>query len=120
MSIILFICLNAAPRSHVADIHKPMKVSYLCDRRESHILMFMSKMRHKQNLVDMRPIRTRAHDGLLFLVPRPHINALKRSLRYAGATAWNSLPVGLRSMDDPFRLKSLLKHNLITKIIQYN
>ena len=89
------LCLSLPPRSNVSLIHRTAKIPYLKNRRELHAITHMHSRRSCPDLVDNRDIRTRAHDGLLFKLPKPRLETTKRSAYYAGAKCWISLPVSL-------------------------
>ena len=114
------ICLRSDPRSNVVAIHRSIKIPYLADRRELHLIVHMSSKRNCTDLINNRDVRTWLHDGLLFLLPKPRLNALRRSVGYAGAMLWNALPMELRAVDDPIVCKTLLKRILIRDVTNYN
>ena len=71
--------------------HKQSHVPFLRDRRKAHKLNFMYKSLSREDLLNNREIRTRAHDAPLFSVNIPRCEAFKRSVGYSGSVAWNEL-----------------------------
>ena len=50
-------------------------------------------------MLNIREIRTRAHDAPLFNVGIPRCKAFKRSIGYSGTVAWNALSPDIRNTD---------------------
>ena len=48
------------------NIHREAGISKLYNRRISHVYNFMFKQKNNDVLLDIRDIRTRAHDAILF------------------------------------------------------
>ena len=59
--------------------------------------------------MDKRNINTCAHDVPLFQVKIPKIETYKRSLEYAGAVRWNSLPKEIRNIKKSSKLQAQAK-----------
>ena len=78
---------------------------FLQDRRRAHLLNFRFIRKTKPGLLNVREVRTRAHDAPLFNVNIPRCEAFKRSVDYFGAIEWNNLTVEPRNIDLylPFR-----------------
>ena len=71
----------------------------LKDRRKAHLLNFMYIRKDRSELMNVRKIRTRAHDAPLFNVTILRYEAYKRSVGYFGSTEWNNLTVENRNID---------------------
>ncbi|KAI8488658.1 hypothetical protein Bbelb_336870 [Branchiostoma belcheri] len=52
---------------------------------------------------------TRQSTSNKLVVPKPHLESFRRSLAYRGPTAWNSLPVDIRTAPTLASFKRLLK-----------
>ena len=84
---------------NVDRAHKLTDVPFLVDRRKSHLLNLMYKRKDNRALLNIREIRTRAHDAPLFNVKIPRCESFKRSVGYFGSEAWNNLsPVNLSNL----------------------
>ena len=88
-------------RSGTNELHAVTHMPMGKERRVAHVNNFMLHRLKRQHLVDTREIRTRAHDAPLFTIKISKVEAYKRSIEYAGATQWNSLPVATHSIKDP-------------------
>lgn len=73
----------------------------------------MFKFKFHPDFVDDRGIRTRLHEGTVYLVDRPKTSLYARSLSFLSRHQWNSLPASLRSTDDYGYFKVMVKkhHN---------
>ena len=94
----LKICMNYNLRHNTEDLHRDAKCPKLEARRSAHLNNFMYNRSVKTELMDVRPIRTRAHDAPLFKVAVPKNETYKRSVMFLGATKWNSLPADTRNI----------------------
>ena len=95
----LRICLGQNRLYSTDRVHKEAAVPFLKDRRKAHILNFMYTRQTRRDLLNIREIRTRAHDAPLFEVKVPRCEAFKRSIGYFGSTEWNNLPPASRNID---------------------
>ena len=95
----LRICLGEHRRFSTDRAHKQANVPLLCDRRNAHVLNFMYLRKSNRALLNLREIRTRAHDAPLFSVTVPRCEAFKRSVSYFGSVAWNNLVPESRNID---------------------
>ena len=95
----LRICMGANRRLGTDRIHKTLSIPFLEDRRGAHVLNFMFNRKAKKELLNVREIRTRAHDAPLFLVQIPRCESFKRSVGYFGSVEWNALPPNIRNID---------------------
>ena len=67
----------------------------------------------KPGLLNVRQIRTRAHDAPLFNVSIPRCEAWKRSVGYFGAVEWNNLTVEKRNIDSYLPFKYHMKNEML-------
>ena len=93
-------------------LHRKANMFRLKHRRKIHILSFIFNYRTDQNMLDIREIRTRRHDGVLFKnIPTDHFK-VKQDPMYRAITIWNELPVHIRNSDT----KEILKKMIIATI----
>ena len=113
----LRICLNRDRRFNTERAHTLSKVPFLKDRRTAHVRNFMYNRKGNRTLLNLREIRTRAHDAPLFNITIPQCEAFKRSVCYHGSAEWNSLPSHIRNIDNfpSFKLKQ--KNNMLIPVI---
>ena len=109
----LRVCLGRDRRFSTEAAHKKANVPFLADRRKAHTLNFMYKRKDRTELLNLIQIRTRAHDAPLFKVIVPRCEAFKRSVGYAGAVSWNSLPPMLRNTDSYLAFKAIQKKTML-------
>ena len=95
----LKVCTGLDRRYSTNRAHKLASVPFLKDRRAAHLLNFMFIRKSKPNMLNIREIRTRAHDAPLFDIGIPRCEAFKRSVGYFGAVAWNNLSPEVRNTD---------------------
>ena len=112
----LKICKRCDRRADTEALHSVTKVPKLKSRRIAHVNNFMYSRLSKFELVDKRDIRTRAHAAPLFKVKTPNLTTFMRSVGYAGATQWNSLPQGARNLGHLASFKARQKKELIESI----
>ena len=67
----LKICSSRDKLYSTDAVHKSTSVPFLVDRRKAHVLNFMYKRQTMKDLLNVREIRTRAHDAPLFNVTVP-------------------------------------------------
>ena len=77
------------------------------------MLNFMYNRKKNQTLLNLREIRTRAHDAPLFKVQVPRCEAFKRSVGYFGFDMWNTLSPALRNTDSFLAFKLLQKKEML-------
>ena len=102
----LKLCMNYDRRHSTDDLHRETKCPKLDARRSAHLNNFMYNRSAKWDLLDVRQIRTRAHDAPLFKVAIPINETYKRSVVYSGSTKWNALPVETRNIKSVVAFKS--------------
>ena len=105
-------CLGLHKLCETKTVHKQASCAFLAPRREAHLCNFMYKRQMKNELLDIRDIRTRQHDAPLFIVPFPNKELYKRSIQYAGSVLWNSLPATTRATDNYLVFKTLQKRKM--------
>ena len=112
----LKVCQGYDVRYDTTALHKEAKIPFLRDRRNAHALNFMFKRKADRNLLNLREIRTRAHDAPLFNVLTPRCEAAKRSVVYYGSSLWNDLTPQLRNTQDYFAFKAIQKKNMLIPV----
>ena len=103
-------CLRVEARTETNLLHATAKTPKLVFRRQSHVNTFMYQRQERVDLLDIKPINTRARDASLFKVVKPNLEAYKRSVAYHGSVQWNSLPPVERNTDKLLTFKSKQKH----------
>ena len=98
--------------------HKNLSVPFLVDRRKAHILNFMFNRKSNPKLMNIREIRTRAHDAPLFNVNIPRCEAFKRSVGYFGSIEWNNLNPATRNTDSYLAFKYNNRKNMLMPLEQ--
>ena len=63
------------------------------------MLSFVLNYRYCDELIDVREVPTRRHDGLLFKEPNIVHHKAKQNPLYRAILAWNSLPVHIRNTE---------------------
>ena len=98
--------------------HRQAVVPFLQDRREAHVLnfMYMRKIK-KPGLLNVREIRTRAHDAPLFEVKIPRCEAFKRSVQYAGSVLWNGTAPQIRNIQNYLQFKEVQKKTMLAPLM---
>ena len=112
----LKICKGYNIRFGTKDLHNITKVPMLEARRAAHINNFMLGRTAREELMDVRNIRTRAHDAPLFKVKVPRVEAYKRSLEYSGSVCWNNLPAEIRNIKDVKVFKARQKGTMLESV----
>ena len=90
------------------NTEKLMKVAginYLNDRRDQHLSHKALIQSLNINLVDRRPIRTRAQDERLLKVNRPLNPSYTHSIEFRLANRWNSFEIDTRAIRDENQFK---------------
>ena len=94
--------------------HIEAGVPFLRDRREAHVLNFMYMRKTKRpGLLNVREIRTRAHDAPLFEIKVPRCEAFKRSVQYAGSLKWNNCTTQMRNIQSYSQFKEVQKKSML-------
>ena len=112
----LKLCMGYDRRHNTDDLHREAKCPKLESRRSAHINNFMFNRIDRSDLVDNRPIRTRAHDAPLFRVDIPKNETFKRSVAYAGSTKWNALPTEMRNIKSTAVFKNTQKRVMMDTV----
>ena len=105
----LKICLRAEARIDTDLLHSMSKIPKLSLRWRTHVNNFMYQRQSKVNLLDIKPVNTRARDATMFKVLTPKLEAYKRSLAYHGSVQWNALPSAERNVDGLLTFKTIQK-----------
>ena len=106
---------NENTRNH-EKLHKLADLNLLNDRRDSHMLLHSFRASLKQDRIDNRLIRTRAHDERLMKSHRVKNGAYRKSLLHRTSTIWNHLDVAVRQYKKETEFKSWLKKEYDKKI----
>ena len=110
----LKLCMGQDRLFSTERAHKITEIPFLKDRRRTHTLNFMYKRKGtREDLLNTREIRTRAHDAPLFEVMIPRGEAVKRSVGYFGAEGWNALSPNLRNTDTYQEFKKIQKSSML-------
>ena len=113
----LKICKGFNVRFGTDELHVLTKVPKLEDRRLAHVNNFMYGRLKRPQLIDVRDVRTRAHDAPMFKIKVPKNEAYKRSVEYYGSNQWNSLPVNIRNIDDYVAFKTKQKAIMLATVL---
>ena len=91
------------------ELHSRANIIHLKDRRKQHLLHYAFDLAQNPGNRDMRPIRTRLHDGIRLLIPKPRQTIFYSSLRYRATQAWNSLDASITLMGGKLDFKSSIR-----------
>ena len=94
----LKICFGHGTHLTVEEMHIEANLRMLQNRRIQHVLTFMFKQQNNARIVDIRNIRTRAHDAVLFNTRFPTCEKYKHNIFFYGAHIWNQLPAKERKL----------------------
>ena len=84
-------------------------------RRDVHLLLFMHKQSHKNDLLKQCNVRTRLHTAPVFKTYKPNNEKARQNVLYRGANAWNSLPSLDRNLNfNDFKAK--IKRDKLTAV----
>ena len=109
----LRLCNSQIRNVSTERIHKITGVPFLHDRRKAHLHNFMYIRESRPGFLNVREIRTRAHDAPLFNVPIPRCEAFKRIVCFSGATEWNNLTVEQHNIDLYLPFKYHMKKEML-------
>ena len=104
---------------NTAALHRKAKLNKLKDRRHMHILELAFKKSLINSELDIINIATRRRDQRLLLQKRAKNPAYVRSLKYRLASAWNSLHVEQRAINDIDRFNAWNKGHHFDLIKNY-
>ena len=94
-------------------MHLEAKVCKLEYRGDVHVYNFMFKQKNNHSIVDVRNIRTRAHDAILYITKLPLCEKYKNHIFYYGARMWNQLPVKERKIVEYTEFKNIQKKKVL-------
>ena len=97
-------------------MHVRSNLSLLQNRRVQHVYTFMYKQQTNRDRIDIRNIRTRAHDATLYMITRPFCEKYKNNVFYYGARLWNQLPVFERKIDTYEKFKNVQKRKALLTV----
>ena len=89
-------------------LHRKCNVFRLAHRRRIHMLSFVFNYRSYVDLIDIREVHTRRHDGLLFKETNIVHHKAKQNPLYRAILSWNSLPVQVRNIERKETFKRML------------
>ena len=113
----LRICYGHGNPMSVDDMHIEANICKLQIRRTQHVYNLMFKQKSNKQLVDVRNIRTRAHDAILYNTNMPKCEKFKNNIFYYGARLWNQLPVIERRIELYTKFKNVQKSKVLSKHI---
>ena len=109
----LKICFGQGIGLTIEEMHIRSNMSFLQQRRVQHVYTFMYKQQTNHEILDVRNIRTRAHDASLYITIRPMCAKYKQNVFYYGARLWNLLPVNERKIDTYENFKNVQKRKAL-------
>ena len=109
----LRICFGYRNDLTIDEMHADSKSCKLQNRRTQHVYNFMFRQKFNQHIVDIRNIRTRAHDAILFNTKLPKCERFKNNIFYYGALLWYQLPVKERRIDEYTAFKNVQKQKAL-------
>ena len=101
----LKICLGLRHTTPTQILCSSAQVAPLNKRRTEHLRNYMFKNKTNDELIDSRPILTRARDGPIFKVTKPNLEIYKESCLYRGV---------IRNIDSFNTFKSIQKNWMLT------
>ena len=101
----LLVCLGRERRFNTERAHKLANTPF-------HTRNFMYLRKSRRALLNVREIRTRAHDAPLFDVKIPRCEAFKRSVGYSGAVEWNGSSPNMKTIDSYLAFKHAQKQEV--------
>ena len=104
--------LSYDQREPTEILHRRANIVRLDHRRKLHILSFLFNYKNEINLLDVRNLPTRRHDGVLFKETQVVHHKVKQDPLYRAIIAWNNLPVHIRNMDTKEQFKNSLIANI--------
>ena len=113
----LKVCLNLGIREDTEVIHRRCKTPLLINRRKEHLLNYMYKQKEQGTQLEIPKIHTRTNDAPKFFLPQPNLHCFTKSIKYAGARAWNKLPATLRNIPNYLSFKKKI-HTDLMKTVQ--
>ena len=94
-------------------------VAPLCNRRDTHLLLFMHKQTNQEHLLKSKTVNTRLQKGPVFnKTLKPNNEKSKLSVFYRGATSWNALKANTRNM--AFKDFKLYQKKCLTNCFKMN
>ena len=77
-----------------------------------HLLSYAYILTHTDELLDMRDINTRQHEGKMFLIYKLNHFRCVHDPSYRAITAWNQQPIHTRNVTSKDKLLTALKANI--------
>ena len=112
----LKICKSYDIRFNTKALHLETGMPSLYARRIAHMNNFMFNRLSEESKLDLRKLKTRAHDAPLFKVRIPALEAYKRAVEYRGSVQWNLLPIEARGIEDVKAFKMDQKRKMLSSI----
>ena len=100
-------------------IHSLAHVAYLSDRRDLHLKTFGFYRAHIDMYLDKGRMNSRRFAGPILKYMMSNTAGYSRSIEFAVANSWNSLPVNIRVIPSADSFKSLCKSKLHDMIFSY-
>ena len=115
----LKVCLKVPFRTATNYIHSLAHVAYLSDRRDLHLKTFGFYRAHIDMYLDKGRMNSRRFAGPILKYMMSNTAGYSRSIEFAVANSWNSLPVNIRVIPSADSFKSLCKSKLHDMIFSY-
>ena len=112
----LRICINCNVLTSRKILCSECKIAPLCNRTDTHLLLFMHKQTNQEHLLKKKTVNTRLQNGPVFKTYKPNNEKAKLSVFYRGAIKWNEISADTRNMSfKNFKLyqKKCLKNHYI-------
>ena len=93
-------------------IHRRAGLYRLKHRRKMHMISFIYNYIENQDLLDVRDIKTRRRDGILFAIDIIENYKARQDPMYRAVMAWNTLPVHIRNAETKIQLCGMLKNSI--------
>ena len=100
--------LNYLQKDSSESLHERAKIFRLVHRRRLHLLSYAFRLTGVEDLLDVRDIRTRQHEGLLFRLYKVNHYKCVRDPVYISMSCWNALNVETRNI----RIKAVFVSSL--------
>lgn len=108
------IILRLPARTNVDEQHIKLNIWHIENRHWYFLMKFMfAQTRIPGNqLIDRRPIATRAHSGLSFRIPSRVKMLCRKSFLYVGSLCWNNLQPEVQMIQSENQFKSYLRSEI--------
>ena len=93
-------------------------IAPLCNRRDTHLLLFMHKQTNQKHLLKEKTVNKRLRNGPVFKTFKPNNEKSKLSVFYRGAINWNTMKADTRNT--PFNDFKLNQKNCLNTHFKMN